>query len=215
MMVERSGNSGKTGSQDVTTEPTRSISTQPLHGITKQGFGTMPGELLERQNWQKGSSPIMAQQVGQNTSRHQPAVVFDGQTYHMVFSANDNSNRILYITSSDGLNWTNGPNTNETSGAAPALVLYQQPALSGGFTKNYIVLVFVANDSSHRVLYATLNLTDPVGERAWIDRGQVGGESAQAVFALTTGVGLGLQINVYFESNDSSNRLLETQFIPE
>jgi hypothetical protein len=151
----------------------------------------------------------MGQEIGQ-TSRRQPAVVFDGSIYHMVFSANDDSNRILYVTSSDGLNnWTLGPGTGQTSGAAPALALYQQPQLIGG-NVNFLVLVFVANDSSRRVLYSKLNLTE--NPRTWSFGGQVGGESAQGVFAL--GVTSPFAVNVYFTANDSSNRLLEHQFTP-
>jgi hypothetical protein len=63
----------------------------------------------------------MAQEIGQS-SRHQPAVVFDGIFYHMVFSADDDSNRSLYAISLDGgSSWSLGPDTNQTSGAAPAL----------------------------------------------------------------------------------------------
>jgi hypothetical protein len=157
----------------------------------------------------------MGQAIGQ-TSRHQPAVVFDGSNYHMVFSANDDSNRILYVTSSDGLNWTDpGIPTNETSGAAPALALYQIPSLTGGPPNpNNIVLVFVANDSSDRVLYVTLDLNVDVNDRAWRDRGQVGGETGHAVFALNTGQGTRTSVTVYFTSNDPTNRLLEHQFMP-
>jgi len=66
----------------------------------------------------------MGQEIGQS-SPFPPAVVYDvfSSLFHMVFRANDNSNRILYATSPDNQNWTLGPDTGQTSGAAPALVV--------------------------------------------------------------------------------------------
>src|ERR1700693_5444162 len=98
----------------------------------------------------------MGQEIGQ-TSQHQPAAVFDGSTYHMVFSSNDNTNRVLYVTSSDGLNdWTGGPDPGQTTGAAPALALFQPPSFQGPPNPNLLVLVFVSNDPTDRILYSVL-----------------------------------------------------------
>jgi hypothetical protein len=152
----------------------------------------------------------MGQEIGQE-SRHQPAVVWDGSLLHMVFSSNDNDNRILYATSPDGLTWTLWGDTGQTSGAAPALVLCQwaRPGEPGPDNFNLLVLVFVANDPSNRILYAILDLNDDPNLRAWKYVGQVGEESAQAVFALG-----GISVIVYFTANDPSNRLLWHTFDP-
>jgi hypothetical protein len=93
----------------------------------------------------------MAQEIGQ-TSRHQPAVVYDEVTgtFHMVFSANDDSNRIFYATSDiyQGA-WRLGPEPGQSTGAAPALALYQTPVGINNVNNNLLVLVFVANDPSN------------------------------------------------------------------
>ena len=73
----------------------------------------------------------MGQEIGQS-SRHQPAVVRDGSLFHMAFSANDNTNRNLYAISPDGLSWTLGADTGQTSGAAPVLTVSQLIRVSIG-----------------------------------------------------------------------------------
>ncbi len=63
--------------------------------------------------------------VGQ-TSRHQPAVVHGELTdmFYMVFSANDDSNRIYYATTQIyEFLWQLGPGPGQSTGAAPALAL--------------------------------------------------------------------------------------------
>jgi hypothetical protein len=59
----------------------------------------------------------MGREIGQE-SRHQPAVLCGGSLLHMVFSSNGGDKRILYATSPDGLKWTPGSDTGQTSGAA-------------------------------------------------------------------------------------------------
>jgi hypothetical protein len=133
----------------------------------------------------------------------------------MVFAANDSSNLIHYATSPDGQKWTDrGWIGGQSTSQAPALALYQVPSLTGGKPTNVLVCVFVSNDSSNRVLYVILNLpSDQVP--GWEFQGQVGGESANEVFALATGTpGPGRQVTVYFTANDASNRILEHQFAP-
>ena len=151
----------------------------------------------------------MGQEIGQS-SPFPPAVGYDvfSSLFHMVFRANDNSNRILYATSPDGQNWTLGPDTGQTSGAAPALVVSQ------GDVEHWLLLllVFVANDPSNRILYSILDLLDDPNTRGWRYIGQLGGESAQGVSCLgLRGPG---EVTVYFTANDPSNRLLEHTFIP-
>ena len=158
----------------------------------------------------------MGSYIGE-TSVHAPAVVFDevfGTGYHMLLQANDRSNSIIYATSEDGQNWADrGWIGGQTSPKAPALALYQKQTLTEP-PANVLVCVFVADDPSNRMLYATLNLpSDKVP--GWEFQGQVGGESANEVFALPTGTPApGRQITVYFTSNDASNRILEHQFVP-
>ena len=150
----------------------------------------------------------MAREIGQ-FSWHQPAVVFDGTLFHMVFTANDDSNRILYATSLDGnreFNFVLGPDTNQTSSAAPALSIFQDQRFK------LLVLVFVANDPSNRILYSILDLNEDPITRGWRYGGQVGNESAQAVF--TPNLPPNFITVVYFTANDSSDRLLNTGFIP-
>jgi hypothetical protein len=127
----------------------------------------------------------------------------------MVFSADDDSNRSLYAISLDGgSSWSLGPDTNQTSGAAPALSIYQSLEQK----LKLLVLVFVANDPSNRILYSILDLNEAVDIRGWRYRGQVGNESAQAVFTPLDPPGY--VISVYFTANDSSDRLLTHGFIP-
>jgi hypothetical protein len=150
----------------------------------------------------------MGQEIGQS-SRHQPAVVWDGSLFHMAFSANDDTNRILYATSPDGLSWTLGADTGQTSSAAPALTVSQP--INPRFNWHLLVLVFVANDPSNRILFSVLDLTENPVTRGWRYVGQVGGESAQAVSALG---GSFFDVKCYFTANDSSNRLLLHSFVP-
>jgi hypothetical protein len=152
---------------------------------------------------------IMGQPIGQE-SRHQPAVVWDGSLMHMVFSSNGDDNRILYATSPNGFDWTLGADTGQTSGAAPALTLSVRDEI--GLKWKLLVLVFVANDPSHRILCSILDLNDDPNTRGWKYIGQVGEESAQAVFALS-GLLPGV-VAVYFTANDPTNRLLVQAFNP-
>jgi hypothetical protein len=157
----------------------------------------------------------MGVEVGQ-TSHHQPAVVRENSQFHMVFSANDPSNRILYATSPNGsTDWRLVGDTGQTSGAAPALCLSYLPKSGHSRLWNLLVLVFVANDPSNRILYSILDLNEDPNTRGWRYVGQVGNESARAVFAL----GVGEQIICYFTANDPSilnpsNRLLSHVFNP-
>ena len=79
----------------------------------------------------------MGREIGQE-SRHQPAVLWDGSLLHMVFSSNGGDNRILYATSPDGLKWTPGSDTGQTSGAARP-----SPIHKGGLGTEWNLLVRV------------------------------------------------------------------------
>jgi hypothetical protein len=166
----------------------------------------------------------MGQEIGQE-SRHQPSVVQnEGNEYHMVFSSNGDDNRILYATSPDGENnWTLGPDPQQTSGAAPALITYVVVTFGVGLpgeatiTTNLLVLVFIANDPSKRILCSILDLLEDPNLRGWRYLGQVGGESAHAVTVCSNWNRETLSddaVTVYFTANDSSNRILEHKFIP-
>jgi hypothetical protein len=156
----------------------------------------------------------MGAEIDGQTSSHQPAIVYDGfGMYHMLFVANDPSNRLLYATSSDGQNWSFvGQVGGESTGSAPAIALSQIPSFEGPWDQNYLVAIYVANDPSNRILYAILNLNDNPTSRGWRPEGQVGGESAHGVFALVQE--RSATVNVYFTANDDTNRLLEAQFTP-
>jgi hypothetical protein len=159
----------------------------------------------------------MAIEIGQ-TSRHQPAVVYDWASgFHMVFSANDDSNRIFYATA-EGIGepdlWNLGPDPGQTTGAAPALALYQTPPEIANFS--LLVLVFVANDPSNRILFSVLDLTEDPGLQAWRFRGEMRPpESAQAVSVTVSSSGdirdAYPVVNIFFTSNDPSNRILLTR----
>src|SRR5438132_1002459 len=132
----------------------------------------------------------MALEIDQS-SKHHPTVIFDDDPqltagwprYHMVFAANDDSNKIYYVTSLDGETaWTLGPDPGQTTGAGPALAVSRARSRQ----PNLLVLVFVSNDDSHRILFSILDLNEGPSTRGWRFRGQVDGESAQEVFALTT-----------------------------
>lgn len=153
----------------------------------------------------------MAVEIGQ-TSQFQPAVIFDGLgTFHMLFVSQDSSNRLLYVTSGDGENWTEGPPTGQTTHSAPAIALYQGETSSGPPNPNLLVAVFIANDPSNRILFSALNLNDIGGTASWNFVGQVPGESAHGVYAWGTKGELP-QVTVYFLANDDTGRLLERSF---
>jgi hypothetical protein len=151
------------------------------------------------------------------TSQFQPAVIFDGSatsfSYHMLFVSQDSSNRLLYAFSPNGQDWTGGPGVDQTTHSAPAIALYQVPALTGGFNPNLLVAIFTADDPSNRILYSTLDLNEAPGQVGWRFVGQVGGESAHGVYAWSTS-GESPQITVYFLANDDTGRLLEHPFTP-
>jgi len=152
----------------------------------------------------------MAHETGQ-FSWHHPAVVFE-ETFggFGIWSSQPTTivTGFFMLTSLGRDDWSLGPDTNQTSGAAPALSIYQsqQPKL------NLLVLVFVANDPSNRILYSILDLNEDPNTRGWRYVGQVGNESAQAVF--TPNLPPNFITVVYFTANDSSDRLLNTGFIP-
>jgi hypothetical protein len=156
--------------------------------------------------------------IGQ-TSQFQPAVVYDGLgTYHMLFVSQDSSNRLLYVTSTDGQNWTGGPFTEQTTHSAPAIALYQVPSLTepGQFTTNLLVAILIANDPSNRILYSILDLNafyakDPA--LAWATKPQVSTESAHGVYAWSI-PGPSPRVNLYFLANDDTGRLLQQSFDP-
>jgi hypothetical protein len=156
----------------------------------------------------------MGEETGQS-SPYPPTVVLDPHSsrYHMVFSANDPSNRVLYYRSDDGKTWEPGPDPGQTTSAGPALSISFAKHTDGTF-RNWLILVFVSNDPSKRILYSTLDLKEDPNVVGWRFKGQVGRESAQGVFALATNP-REPWITVYFTSNDPSNRLLESQFIPK
>jgi hypothetical protein len=126
--------------------------------------------------------------------------------HHMIFKANDPSNRLLYFTSRDGkTNWTAGPDTGQTTSAAPAIVLHKVG------NDNRLVAVFIAEDASKRILWTTLDLDEDFEQAGWRFHGQVGHESAQWVSATE---GTRPLVRLYFIANDPSNRILETEFRP-
>jgi hypothetical protein len=173
----------------------------------------------------QGAGHLGVGDIGQN-SPNQPAVIWEeggeGPPFHMVFTSNDGTNKILYATSPDGLlNWTLGPDTGQISSAAPALAQYIVFTGGGGLnpptiTTNLLVLVFVATDSSNLIQYAILDLTENPNYRAWRFGGSLGREIfARAVTVYPTSPGGDLLLTVYFTSNDSTNTLLEYSFIPQ
>jgi hypothetical protein len=172
--------------------------------------------------------------IGQN-SPHQPAVVYDRARpgfvvytplYHMVFTSNDGTNSILYATSPDGYtNLTVGPAPGLTSGAAPALAqyfvsTYKSAGIGGAWeiTTNLLVLVFVA--TSNLLEYAMLDLMEDPNYRAWRLGGRLARNFGQAVsvcpqfFESQSAQGT-QNLTVYYTSDDSTNRLLETSFVPQ
>jgi hypothetical protein len=154
----------------------------------------------------------------------------------MVFTSNDGTNSILYATSPDGYtNWTLGPAPGQTSGAAPALAQYfVTTGKAAGFgdewtwtiTTNLLVLVFVATNLNNIIQYAMLDLSENPNYRGWRFGGSLWRNFGQAVSVSpqffenaqafpTETLTLGTQsLTVYFTSDDPSNSLLETSFVP-
>ena len=94
------------------------------------------------------------------------------------------------------------------------VAFYQTP------TQNLLVAVFIANDSSNRILWSAMDLpTFYAGKgAAWSPATVLEGESARELFAcgtigITTAGEVPL-VNVYFLANDDSGRLLTVGFIP-
>jgi hypothetical protein len=152
----------------------------------------------------------MATEIGQTSQAH-PAAVFDGKVWHMLFMSHDSSNRLLYVTSDDGgVAWAMGPGTGQTTSTAPGIALVQPPPPVPGVTApTLLVAVFVANDSSARILYSVLDLNESPGLRAWRFGGQVAGESAISLYAVG-----GRVATVFFTASDLSGRLLQAEFLP-
>jgi hypothetical protein len=152
----------------------------------------------------------MSTEIGQ-TSKAGPAAAYDPfGMWHLLFVSKDASNRLLYVTSTDGgLTWAIGPSTGQKTPTAPAIAVVTQP-LPAGNPSNLLVAVFRANDPSNRLLYSVLDLDQPPDLRAWRFVGQVGRESARAVYA----VGGTTDVTVFFLANDNTGRLLSAQFTP-
>jgi hypothetical protein len=158
-----------------------------------------------------------------------PAVVFDNNKFgnpplfHMLYKLENDeggNNDLLYVTSSDGQNWNNVDLKQQPSGqstsAAPAVALYLTDTKEGETPERFaLVCIYVANDSSKRLLYTTLDLLAPVDQRGWTAGVQVGGETAQWVSTPANSPGLSNDVvRVYFISKDKSNRIMETTFKP-
>ena len=157
----------------------------------------------------------MGAETGQS-SNLAPAVVFDNVShFHMMFRANDSSNRLIYVTSTDRKNWSLAvpqPGGESTS-SSPALALAQSPNLiGGGLSQNKLVAVYIANDSTQRLLFVTRDLTEP--NAGWDLPGrEIPNESAHWVSALTNN-GPSATVSLYYIAEDPSFRILETQFTP-
>jgi hypothetical protein len=104
--------------------------------------------------------------------------------------------------------------TGQSTHSAPGIAFYQTP------TQNLLVAVFIANDSSSRILWSAMDLpTFYAGKgAAWSPATALEGESARELFACgTIGVTTAGEVplvNVYFLANDDSGRLLTVGFIP-
>ena len=133
---------------------------------------------------------IPNQQTGQS-SLFDPGVTFDGNTYHMVWVANNPSRDLLYATSSDGINWTRGPNLNEKSRATPAV----------GILFGRVVAAFVADNDSRQIIYS---LFDPL-TGTWTHNLNTNESSRDGVAMVV----VNNQAHLYFVANNASNELLE------
>ena len=169
----------------------------------------------------------MSAPIGQ-TSKFQPAVILDsggdggGGMSHMLFVSADPSNRLLYTTSaqtrtgdSADQKWDPDPiDTHQATHSAPGIAFYQTP------TQSLLIAVFIANDSSNRILWSAMDLpTFYDGKGAdWTPAAALEGESARALYACgTIGVtppGEVPLVVVYFLANNDSGRLLSAGFIP-
>jgi hypothetical protein len=173
----------------------------------------------------------MSTYIGQ-TSQFQPAVVLDLYSdnslgfFHMLFVSRDSSNRLLHTFSpgfgaDEGTVWEPLPSdTGQTTHSAPALVIYRNFDGEAGITANFLVAVFIADDSSNRLLYSTLDLNKWAADQstAWSAAQQVPGESAREVYACaTTGEpgAPGAAVYVYFLANDDTSRILVASFTLE
>jgi hypothetical protein len=153
------------------------------------------------------------------------AVAFDNNKFgspplfHMVYKVQE-SNDLIYVTSSDGQKWNfedlKQQPSGQSSSAAPALAIYMTDTKEGETPEEFcLVCIYVANDSTKKLLYTTLNLLAPPNQRGWTAGVQVGGESAQWVSTPANSPGLSTDIvRVYFISKDNSDRIMETTFKP-
>jgi hypothetical protein len=169
----------------------------------------------------------MSTPIGQ-TSQFQPAVILDSGgnggigMSHMLFVSADKSNRLLHTFSAQepagssvGQKWESQPiNTLQTTHSAPAVALYQTPA------EDLLVAVFIANDSTNRILWSALDLRlfYAKGDAPWSPSTALTGESARAIYACgtigATPSGESPLVNVYFLANDDTGRLLVAPFVP-
>lgn len=138
----------------------------------------------------------MAFEIGQS-SNVAPSVTFwssqgDG-SFYMAFKSLDGSNRLLMTSSDNGVrdSWDSETDTGQSTSSAPALVV----------VSDHLVVVFVSNDASNRILYGVFN------NRLQLEFVKETGESAQAV----TAFGVGDSLLIYFVSNDNTDRLLGTE----
>ena len=142
----------------------------------------------------------MAFEIGQ-TSRDHPSVTFassdDGDgAFFMAFKSLDDSNRLLMTSSETGGqdSWNPAIQTGQFTSAAPALAV-----VSGR-----LVVVFVSNDPSNRILFGVFN------EQLQLEFVKETGETGKEVAAF----GFVDTLLIYFVSNDSTDRLLGKQINP-
>jgi hypothetical protein len=120
--------------------------------------------------------------------------------FHLVFQSEHSGNHLLYKNSSDGIHWNPLQRIGEESTkTSPAIAV----------ANNKLVIVFISNDSSNRILYCVHRSGKYDAGSEW-EPSRETGELGRGV----TAVGLGNKLFIYFLCNDSRNLLLGTTIIP-
>ncbi|MGN6437557.1 MAG: hypothetical protein ACTHMM_13540 [Agriterribacter sp.] len=96
------------------------------------------------------SIPGATYETGQSTQDSPSLTPFTGKVY-CAFKSNDSSNRVLIISSENGIHWSGTSETGQSTGAAPALVVFNNK-LCYAFKCNYarnLLLTMSSQDGIH------------------------------------------------------------------
>ena len=148
--------------------------------------------------------------IGQEFSKFAPSLTQDLRPtlpLAMCFVTNDDTNRLRFTTSDDGLHWTSprdvGP-MPQTSSSRPAISWRNETVRDTDnrviLSRNLLIVSFISNDDTKQIMF-TFTLFDETGVGGWSPVVHTG-ESGREISGMTK------EGRLFFLSHDDTDRLL-------